>query len=69
MLKESKLRAGGQHLGPVAGRVNTEVLLGLLWHDKASYLRAAPSWTPSLASTPAHFTVSDLLTVAGRLAP
>lgn len=69
MLKEAELRTGGQHLGPVAGRVISEVLLGLLWHDKASYLRAASNWSPPLASTPGQFTITDLLTVAGRLNP
>ncbi len=69
MLKEAELRTGGQHLGPVAGRIITEVLLGLLWHDKASYLRAAPGWTPSLARSAGQFTITDLLTVAGGLAP
>ena len=67
ILKEAELRAGGQHLGPTGGRIVAEVLVGLLVKDPASFLRAAPSWTPTFtAAQPGTFTISDLIQAATR---
>jgi len=42
----SKDSRGGQHLGPVGGRVVAEVLVGLAYYDEHSFLRQAPKWRP-----------------------
>ena len=69
ILKESELKAAGEHLGPVGGRIVAEVLIGLLQGDKQSYLSQDPDWTPTLPSIEAtrqgsHFGMIDLLTIA-----
>ena len=38
--------AGGEHLGPVGGRIVAEVIAGLLQSDPNSYLRHWPAWRP-----------------------
>jgi len=48
VLKEAQIRGEGNQLGPVGGRIVTEVLLGLLRADLCSYLTVHPSWTPTL---------------------
>lgn len=63
-LKEAEA-IGGSTLGPVAGRIVAEVLVGLAVKDGSSFLRAQPNWTPNLGTTSGQFTVADLLTVAG----
>ena len=52
---------GGQHLGPVGGRIVAEVLVGLLEGDPHSYLRQQPSWTPELPGADGDFTMCDLV--------
>jgi hypothetical protein len=64
ILKEAEA-GGGQHLGPVGGRIVAETLVGLAHHDRASFLRAQPDWTPELGPTTGTFTMADLLTTAG----
>jgi hypothetical protein len=59
--------AGGDHLGPVGGRIVAEVLIGLLNGDRQSYLRQDPDWTPTYG-TGGDFTMVDLLTAAGVVA-
>ena len=44
VLKEAEVRAGGEHLGPVGGRIVAEVLIGLLDADLGSYRNAEPGW-------------------------
>src|SRR5438132_1014793 len=54
MLREAELvpdtdigkNTGGFHLGPVAGRIVGEVVIGLLQSDPASWLRTQPDWLP-----------------------
>ena len=66
VLKEAEVREGGQRLGPVGGRIVTEVFAGLLAGDPKSYLNASPSWTPGAPfTTTGNVTVPDLLTIAG----
>ena len=66
VLKEAEVRAGGEHLGPVGGRIVAEVLLGLLEADPESYRSAEPRWEPVLpASESGRFTMADLLVFAG----
>ncbi|MCA1688211.1 MAG: hypothetical protein LC714_06405 [Actinobacteria bacterium] len=66
VLKEAEVRAEGEHLGPVGGRIVAEVLLGLLDVDPDSYRNAEPDWRPVLpAMEPGRFTMADLLVFAG----
>jgi hypothetical protein len=67
VLREAEVAAGGEHLGPVGGRIVTEVLVGLLRGDRQSYLRQEPDWTPTYGSG-GSFAMVDLLTVAGAVA-
>ena len=65
LLREAEVRAGGEHLGPVGGRIVAEVLVGLLDGDQQSYLRKEPGWRPSLpAATAGDFTMADLVRFA-----
>jgi len=59
--------AGGEHLGPVGGRIVAEVLIGLLNGDRQSYLRQDPDWTLTYG-TGGDFAMVDLLTAAGVVA-
>jgi hypothetical protein len=45
--RDRRLGRGGQHLGPVGGRIVAEVLAGLLEGDPLSYHRQAPAWSPA----------------------
>jgi hypothetical protein len=67
VLREAQLLAGGQHLGPVGGRIVGETLLGLLRADPQSYLSLQPTWRPTLPTRhgdPLEFDVADLLLFA-----
>jgi hypothetical protein len=66
-LKEAQLVEGGLKLGPVAGRIVAEVIIGLLQLDPSSYLNAGSSWTPTLPSAAGagQFHITDMLTLAG----
>ncbi len=67
VLKEAQVFGHGDHLGPVGGRIVTEVLLGLLRADPDSYLSADPQWTPALPSREAtSFELADLLIFAAN---
>jgi heme peroxidase len=64
-LKEAELLAQGLHLGPVAGRIVAEVLIGLLQSDPGSYVLTQPSWQPTLQNPGAGFRMTDFLAYAG----
>jgi Animal haem peroxidase len=67
VLREAETKAGGEHLGPVGGRLVGETLLGLLRADPQSYLRLKPDWRPSLpveGDGPASFGMGDLIRFA-----
>jgi Animal haem peroxidase len=65
VLKESEVRAGGEQLGEVAGRIVAEVLIGLIDADPRSYRSADTEWKPSLPGARAGtFTMTDLLRFA-----
>jgi len=69
VLKEAEVRAGGEHLGPVGGRIVAEVLLRLLDVDPGSYRSAEPGWQPTLPSAePGDFGMADLVFFAGAAA-
>ncbi len=63
MLREARVKAAGEHLGPIGGRIVAEVLVGLLEGDPQSYLRQSPSWTPHFlpAAHSGDFTMADLV--------
>jgi hypothetical protein len=65
ILKEADLRHNGGRLGPVGALIVTEVLLGLLDADPASYRSTYPIWTPTLANSEGRFGVAELLRFAG----
>jgi Animal haem peroxidase len=50
ILAEAKTVSGGVTLGPIAGRIVTETLIGLLRTDTSSYLSVKPNWTPFLGT-------------------
>ncbi len=67
VLWEVAVTASGEHLGPVGGRIVTEVVIGLLEGDRQSYLRQDPDWRPTYGSG-GTFTMVDLLRAAGVVA-
>lgn len=70
ILKEAEVLEGGEHLGPVGGRIVGEVFIGLLRADRSSYLASERHWRPTLpSSTPGDFRMTDLLTFAGVVPP
>jgi hypothetical protein len=46
ILREAAVRANGDRLGPVGGRIVTEVIVGILDRDPASLRSAGPGWRP-----------------------
>lgn len=63
VLKEAEFdRWGGTRLGPVARRIVTEVLLGLLLGDPSSFPRRDPRWVPPRGR---GFDLGDFLELAG----
>ncbi len=66
ILKEAELRAEGRTLGPVGGRIVAEVFIGLLEGDRLSFLRADPTWHPTLpVNAEEKFGIVSLLKFAG----
>ena len=65
VLKEAEVVADGLHLGPVGGRIVTEVFVGLLESDPTAYLAAEPGWQPTLPAKSGTFRTTDFLTFAG----
>ncbi len=57
---------GGEHLGPVGGRIVAEVLVGLLEADPHSYLRQWPTWKPGIEQPRDDFTMLDLLAFVAK---
>jgi hypothetical protein len=50
ILAEAKTASGGVNLGPIAGRIVTETLVGLLRADTSSYLSVTRDWSPFLGA-------------------
>jgi hypothetical protein len=69
VLKEAEARASGLTLGPVGGRIVGEVIIGLLEHDRGSFLSREPFWKPTLPTLDGHvtgdFRMIDFLAFAG----
>jgi hypothetical protein len=53
-------RDGGDHLGPLGGRIVAEVIMRLLYSDPGSYVREE-NWRPTLAEGKDDFTMTDLI--------
>jgi hypothetical protein len=68
VLREADVKANGEHLGPVGGRIVAEVLVGLLSGDPQSFMNVQPGWTPAgiPAKTVGQFTLADLLKFATK---
>jgi hypothetical protein len=66
-LKEAQVAASSLHLGPVAGRIVAEVLVGLIQSDPDSYVNANSSWTPTVpvSNSSLGFRMVDFLAYAG----
>jgi hypothetical protein len=68
VLREARVLGEGRHLGPVGGRIVGEVFLGLLQHDRHSYVWQR-GWRPTLPQrngrVTGEYTMIDFLTFAG----
>lgn len=70
ILKEAEVLEQGRRLGPVGSELVGQVFVGLLRNDASSYLADEPGWRPTLpSSTPGTFRMTDLLRLAGVVAP
>ena len=69
ILKEAEVMEKGRHLGPVAGRIVGEVIIGLLQLDRESFLADEPRWRPTLpqrnGQVTGDFRMVDFLSFAG----
>jgi hypothetical protein len=64
LLKESQVRAGGDELGPVGGRIVGEVLVGIVKRDPESFLSVEADWRPTLPGRHENgFGLADLLSL------
>ncbi len=61
ILKEAELLQGGLHLGPVGGRIVAEVLIGLLFGDKLSWVNVDPSWRSPIPRTGEFPTLAEIV--------
>ena len=68
LLREADVHEDGKRMGPVGGRIITEVFIGLLEGDHMSYLKQDPGWTPTLTAN-GNFTMTDLLKFGGVMPP
>jgi len=69
ILREAAVMENGERLGPVGARIVTEVFIGLLQGDRASYLTQEPDWEPIFPTIDGSkkgedFTMIDLLRFA-----
>ncbi|GGN06043.1 hypothetical protein FHR83_001493 [Actinoplanes campanulatus] len=69
ILKEAELTHAGERLGPVGGRIVTEVILGILEADKEGFLKRKPDFRPTTPIAPAtgQFKAGDFLKFALNL--
>jgi hypothetical protein len=51
-------------MGPVGGRIVAETLLGMLWGDKASYLRQNPGFISAIPTSAGGLTMGDIIKYA-----
>ena len=70
ILKEAKVRHDGKRLGPVGSAIISEVFVGLVHGDHASYLWQRTNWKPTLPSAQANdFTMVDMLRLIDDINP
>lgn len=70
VLREAKVKGGGDQLGAVGARIVAETFVRMLKRDADSYLNTASPFSPSLASAvPGDFTVADLVNFSGVTVP
>jgi Animal haem peroxidase len=73
VLREADVRGDGDRLGPVGGRIVTDVLVGIVRADAESFLSVDPDWTPTLAGEGGgEFGIGELLDAVyapGRTSP
>lgn len=70
VLREAKVKGGGNQLGPVGGRIVAETFVRMLKRDADSYLNTSSAFVPSLAAAaPGDFTVADLVNFSGVTVP
>jgi hypothetical protein len=69
ILREAAVRADGDRLGPVGGRIVGDVLVGIVDADPESYRALEPDWHPSLAGGREPFGIGDLISAAGLGTP
>ena len=69
LLREADVRAAGDALGCIGGRIVAEVLVGIVDEDPSSYRAVDPSWLPTLpAAQDGSFGLADLLVVSSASA-
>ncbi len=62
ILREAEVQTDGVTLGDVGGKIVAEVLIGLIAHDRKSYLMMEPKWEPiGLGAHEGIFTMADLI--------
>jgi hypothetical protein len=65
ILREAEIREAGRRLGPVGGRIVTEVILGILNCDQDSYLNARTPFQPAAPIAPSGtFTMGEFVAFA-----
>ena len=70
ILKEAEVQESGLRLGQVGSRILSEVFVGLIQGDPASFMNVFPKWKPTLPSAMVgNFTMVDLLNIAGDVNP
>jgi hypothetical protein len=46
ILREAEVLRNGEQLGPLGSTIVAEVILGILFEDKTSYVNVSPGWQP-----------------------
>jgi hypothetical protein len=68
VLREADVRAHGESLGPIGGRIVAEVIRGLLELDASSFVSRKPDWRPQVIgrSNADDFTFADFFRIGGN---
>ena len=61
ILKESAVLGEGEKLGPLGGRIVTEVIVGTLQTNMKNSFLSLANWQPYMGSELGHFTLNDLV--------
>ncbi|MFZ1880217.1 MAG: peroxidase family protein [Gaiellaceae bacterium] len=68
VLKEAEALCDGERLGPVAGRIVGEVLVGIIDNDRESFRALERDWQPWLGAD-GSFSLADVLLAEQRIPP